>query len=71
MKEYLSTKEAAALIINTHTGKRGISIAGVQQLIQRGVLPAKKWGRDWMIKPEDIDKIQNRSLGRPRKEDSE
>ena len=58
MEKLLSTRE---------TGKRlGISPLRVRQLILNGRLPASKFGRDWMIKEKDLDKVKNRKPGRPK-----
>lgn len=55
----MTTKEAAALL--------GISPRRVQALIKSGRLPAKRIGRDWHIKPKDVDALQHRPTGRPKK----
>jgi excisionase family DNA binding protein len=56
---FLTTKEAAE--------KLGVKIRMVQLLIQTGRLPATKFGRDYMIKPEDLKLVENRKVGRPKK----
>lgn len=54
----LSTKQAAEIL--------GVSSVRVFQLIQEGVLPATKIGRDWFIKEEDLEKAKSRpGRGRP------
>jgi len=40
----------------------------VQLLIQSGRLPAQKFGRDYMIKEADLKLVENRKVGRPKKE---
>ena len=56
----LTTKQAAkALKVND---------SRVRQLILSGRLPALKLGRDWIIKENDLKKVENRKPGRPRKE---
>ena len=56
----LTTKQAAkALDVND---------SRVRQLILSGRLPALKLGRDWIIKENDLKKVENRKPGRPRKE---
>jgi excisionase family DNA binding protein len=61
----LTTKQASDLL--------GISVRGIHSLIKRGRLRADKFGRDWMIKREDLDlfKENKRSKGRPKKTDPE
>jgi excisionase family DNA binding protein len=43
-----------------------ISKRRVQALIKAGRLPAKKVGRDWLIKRTDLDLVADRRPGRPR-----
>ena len=57
--EYLTTKEAAE--------KLGVKIRMVQVLIQSGRLPATKFGRDYMIREQDLKLVEDRKVGRPRK----
>lgn len=57
--EFITTKEAAKRL--------GVKIRMVQLLIQSGRLPAMKFGRDYMIKPEDLKLVENRKVGRPKK----
>jgi excisionase family DNA binding protein len=45
----------------------GISLRQVQTLIQRKHLPAEKFGRDYMIKSEDLELVRQRRKGRPLK----
>jgi len=59
MKKQLTTQEAAEHL--------AISTARVRQLILTGRLPAKKWGRDWIIRARDLEAVQDRPPGRPRK----
>ncbi|MCA1625890.1 MAG: helix-turn-helix domain-containing protein [Acidobacteria bacterium] len=59
--DLLSTKEVAEML--------GISTVRVFQLIQEGVLPAVKIGRDWFVKQEDVEAAKKRpGRGRPKKE---
>lgn len=44
--EWITTKEAAELT--------GYTVAYFRQLILRGVLHAKKRGRDWFLRKEDV-----------------
>lgn len=59
MKGYLTTAEAADLL--------GVIPRRVRALIESGKLPAERIGRDWAIKPKDLDRL-DRTPGRPRKE---
>jgi excisionase family DNA binding protein len=63
MAQTLTTQEAAARL--------GISAIRVRQLIGAGRLPAEKFGRDYMIKEEDLDLVADRKPGRPRKAQTE
>jgi hypothetical protein len=40
----------------------------VQLLIQSGRLPATKFGRDYMIRERDLKLVENRKVGRPKKD---
>lgn len=55
----LTTKEVA--------GRLGVSVRRVHALIQAERLPAEKFGRDYMIKEEDLKPVQDRKPGRPPK----
>jgi excisionase family DNA binding protein len=56
----LTTKQAAkALAVND---------SRVRQLILSGRLPAQKFGRDWIIKENDLKRVADRKPGRPKKE---
>lgn len=44
--EYLTTGEAARLL--------NIDPATVRQLIAKGRIPARRFGRDWQITPSDL-----------------
>lgn len=59
MSATLTTKEAAE--------KLGVTPARVRQLVLAGDLPAKKFGRDLMIKEADLKLVENRPMGRPPK----
>jgi excisionase family DNA binding protein len=58
-------------VFNTiQTAERlGLSIRRVQSLIKQGLLPATKFGRDWMIESRAVDQLKkkHRPPGRPRK----
>jgi excisionase family DNA binding protein len=56
----LTTKQAAE--------KLGITPRRVQALIEAGRLPASKFGRDYMIKEADLKLVEDRKVGRPKKE---
>ena len=58
----ITTKEAAE--------KLGVNVQRVRQLIKAGRLPAQKVGRDWVIRPRDLEKVAHRKPGRPRKADT-
>jgi excisionase family DNA binding protein len=58
--DLLTTKEVAKLL--------GVSMRQVQALITNGRLPAQKFGRDYFIKEKDLKLVENRKVGRPRKE---
>lgn len=59
----LTTKEVA--------GRLGVSVRRVHALIQAERLPAEKFGRDYMIKEEDLKPVQDRKPGRPPKDKAE
>ncbi len=57
----LSTKETAEVL--------GVSTVRIFQMIQEGILPAEKIGRDWFVKEVDAETAKNRpKRGRPKKE---
>jgi excisionase family DNA binding protein len=58
--EFLTTKEAAQ--------KLGITPRRVVALVTAGRLPAQKFGRDYMIREADLKLVQDRKVGRPKKE---
>lgn len=58
MAKLLTTTEVAEELF--------ISKRRVQALIKAGRLPAKKVGRDWLIKRTDLDLVADRRPGRPR-----
>ena len=55
----LTTTQAADIL--------GVKQARVRQLILAGRLPAKKHGRDWIIRERDLELVRVRKVGRPRK----
>jgi excisionase family DNA binding protein len=58
--ELLTTSEAAKRL--------GVSLRAVQKMIEHGRLTAKKVGRDYLIRAEDLSNIKRRSnAGRPSK----
>jgi excisionase family DNA binding protein len=57
---FISTKRAAEIL--------GVNDSRVRQLILGGRLPARKIGRDWIIREKDLKKVADRKPGRPRKE---
>lgn len=58
--DYLTTKEVAE--------KLGVSLRRVQAMIGSGRLPATKFGRDYMIREADLKVVENRKVGRPKKD---
>lgn len=54
----LTTTQAAAIL--------KVSRRRVVALISAKRLPAEKLGRDWLIRPEDLDIVKVRRPGRPR-----
>jgi len=48
--EYISTKEAAR--------RMGVSYRWVMSLIYQGRLHAERVGREWLIRPEDLEKVE-------------
>lgn len=56
----LTTKQAAERL--------GITPRRVLALIATGRLSAERIGRDWLIRPADLDAVRVRTAGRPRKE---
>jgi len=53
----LTTQQAAAEL--------GITARRVQAMINAGRLKAEKRGRDWFIKPADLERVRHRQPGRP------
>ena len=58
-KEMLTTKDVAERL--------KVSQARVRALIQAGRLPSQQFGRDHLIKEEDLKLVENRKPGRPSK----
>jgi excisionase family DNA binding protein len=48
-----------------------VSLRRVRQLIEEGRLPSQQFGRDHLIKEADLILVENRKVGRPRKDQSE
>jgi excisionase family DNA binding protein len=61
--EYLTTKQAAERL--------GITPRRVQALIEAGRLPSEKFGRDYMIREKDLKLVEERKVGRPRKNEKD
>jgi excisionase family DNA binding protein len=59
----LTTREAAERL--------NVSMRRVRALIESGKLPSKQFGRDHLIKESDLNLVQERKPGRPKKEDSQ
>jgi excisionase family DNA binding protein len=58
--DFLTTKQVAE--------KLKITPRRVQALVTSGRLPAIKIGRDYLIKEADLTLVENRKVGRPKKE---
>lgn len=58
----LTTKDAAARL--------GITARAVALLIQRGIIKAEKFGRDYAIEPAEVERYmkERRAAHRPRKD---
>ncbi len=56
---YLTTTAAAEIL--------RVTPRRIRALIESGKLPAERMGRDWAIKPKDLDRLKGRTPGRPRK----
>jgi excisionase family DNA binding protein len=54
-------------VLNTVQAARElrVSVRRVQQLIAAGRLPAERFGRDYMIKRTDLQRVRVRKPGRP------
>ena len=63
MTETLTTKEAA--------GRLGVTPARIRQMVLAGQLPAAKFGRDLVIKANDLALVAERPVGRPPKPTAE
>ena len=61
MKKFFTTLEAAQIL--------GVNRSRVLQFISKGRLPAQRFGWQWMIKREHLEKLKDRKTGRPKKED--
>lgn len=64
--DLLTTTEAAEELAKMR-GVDSLSIKQINAYISRGYLPAKKFGRDWLIRYSDLEKIRDRHRGRERK----
>ncbi|HEX8141408.1 MAG TPA: helix-turn-helix domain-containing protein [Pyrinomonadaceae bacterium] len=58
--EFLTTKQVAE--------KLGITPRRVQALIEAERLPAEKIGRDYLIREKDLKLVEDRKVGRPKKD---
>src|SRR5690348_5443564 len=56
--ELLNTQQAA---VELH-----VSPSRILKLIEARRLKAEKKGRDWLIRPEDLESVRERPTGRPR-----
>lgn len=55
--EFLTTAQAAERL--------GVSVPRILQRIARGELRAERFGRAWMIRPEDLAAVKKKAGGRP------
>jgi excisionase family DNA binding protein len=55
-----TTQQAAAEL--------GVSTGWIRQLILSDRLKAEKIGRDWLIKPKDLEAVRGLPIGRPKKQ---
>jgi excisionase family DNA binding protein len=60
-EKMLTTPEAA--------GRLGITVPRVHQLIKAGRLPSQQFGRDHLIREEDLTLVSDRKPGRPKRLD--
>jgi excisionase family DNA binding protein len=58
--EYITTREAAQRL--------EVTPQRVRAMIHAGRLPAQKVGRDWLIRPDDLDLVKDREPGPPKRE---
>ncbi len=63
----MKEKEDNLLSVMEAAEKLGVSRWRVNQFINEGRLPAKKIGRSYVIKESDLEKLQERKVGRPLK----
>lgn len=54
--ELLTTEQAAARL--------GVTDQAIRKLINRGRLPARKFGPVWMIRETDLDSVKDRRRGK-------
>jgi len=59
MTNFLTTSEAGQVL--------GVNRSRVLQFILNGRLPAQRFGWQWMIKKQDLEKLKDRKPGRPKK----
>jgi excisionase family DNA binding protein len=60
------------ILTTEEAGQRlGIGKQRVRDLIESGRLPAKKFGRTWMIEEQDLKRVAVRKPGRPKKRKGE
>lgn len=55
-EELLTLRQAAARV--------GLTDSALRHAIRRGRLPAVKLGRDWLVRPSDLDAYRRRALTR-------
>ena len=58
MENLLTTQQASKIL--------GVNPSRIRQFILEGRLPAIKLGRDWIISKDDLGKVANRKIGRPK-----
>ncbi len=58
MTKLLTAKQAGKIL--------GVNASRIRQFILEGRLPATKFANAWMIKEQDLKKVQERKPGRPK-----
>lgn len=59
---------SAALTTRQAAERLGVTVSRVRHLVLEGRLPAEKFGRDLMIREDDLQLVADRKPGRPPKQ---